>query len=42
MRRALPALLLGVVVIGCGGPSAPDKPIDPALSTVTIEVKGMS
>ena len=41
MRRALPALLLGVVVIGCG-PSAPDKPIDPTLSSVTIEVKGMT
>jgi len=41
MRRALPALLLGVVVVGCG-PSAPDKPIDSALNTVTIEVKGMT
>ena len=41
MRQALPALLLGVVVIGCG-PSAPDKPIDSTLSTVTIEVKGMT
>ena len=41
MRRALPALLLGVVAIGCR-PPAPDKPIDPTLSTVTIEVKGMT
>ena len=41
MRRAMPALLLGVVVIGCG-PTAPDKLIDPSLSIVTIEVKGMT
>ena len=41
MRRVFPALLLGAVVIGCGEP-APDKPIDPALNTVTMEVKGMT
>jgi hypothetical protein len=39
MRRAIPALLLGAVVIGCG---APEKPIDPSLATVTLEVKGMT
>ena len=42
MRRALPALLLGAVVIGCGGPAVPDKPIDPSLGTVTLEVNGMT
>ena len=41
MRRALPALLLGAVVIGCGAPT-PETPIDPSLSTVTLEVKGMT
>ena len=41
MRRGLPVLLLGVVVIGCG-PSAPNQPLDPSLSTVTIEVKNMT
>jgi hypothetical protein len=42
MRSALPALLLGAVAIGCGGPAVPDKPIDPSLSNVTIEVNGMT
>ena len=42
MRRGIPALLLGAVVIGCGGPSTPAKPDDPSLTTVSIEVKGMT
>ena len=41
MRTWTPVMLLGVVLVGCG-PAIPEKPIDPGLTTVTMEVRGMT
>lgn len=42
MRRMVPVILVLGVVVGCAGDPQKDKPIDPSLAQVTIEVKGMS
>jgi hypothetical protein len=41
-RRTALVLLLGVALAGCGGGGDDAKPIDPALSQVTVQVDGMT